>query len=107
MKDKMPKKDIEKFRRYFMDTVKEGNVEDVKHFIEMGMDVNLKDKYGRTPLMHAILNNDIELVKLLLENGADVTISDPYGRSMLELAQENDWRISQLIEEKMKQLGIE
>ncbi|MGB9635006.1 MAG: ankyrin repeat domain-containing protein [Candidatus Micrarchaeia archaeon] len=90
------------FERYFMDTVKEGKVEDVKHFIEMGVNINIKDKYGRTALMHAILRDDIEMVRLLIENGADLNATDMYGRTVLEIADENDYEIAEIIKRKMK-----
>ena len=31
---------------------------------------------GRTPLMHAVLNNDYDIAMLLLERGADANLAD-------------------------------
>ncbi|RYC81153.1 hypothetical protein BFJ63_vAg15952 [Fusarium oxysporum f. sp. narcissi] len=52
-----------------------------------GVDVNLKDDYGRTPLSWASENGHEEIVKLLLATeGVDVDSKDDYGRTPLSWA---------------------
>ena len=46
----------------------------VRSLLEIGADVNAKDKNGKTALVMA--SNDTELVKLLLDKGADVNTKD-------------------------------
>ena len=48
--------------------------------LEKGADINAKDNYGRTPLMHAIQYGcSEEVIKILLEKGADINAKDNYG----------------------------
>ena len=47
--------------------------------IEAGMDVNLQNKYGWTPLHVSIRRNRKEMVELLLEKGADIDKVDGVG----------------------------
>ncbi|XP_044726875.1 uncharacterized protein LOC123290678 [Chrysoperla carnea] len=48
----------------------EANLEEVDHFIKVGVDVNFKDRDGNTPLHWAVESGDLKVVKLLLSNGA-------------------------------------
>jgi ankyrin repeat protein len=55
-----------------------------------GIDVDLKDKYGRTPLLWAAANGHEAVVKLLLATeGIDVDLKDKYGRTPLSWAAAN------------------
>lgn len=55
--------------------------------IEQGLDINIPDYYGATPLYRqAILGRDT--VKLLLELGADIEKSNTYGNTPLHMAAE-------------------
>ena len=51
------------------------------YLIQLGAEVDNKDKYGYTPLKVAAynINNSVELAKLLLEQGADVNTKDNDG----------------------------
>jgi len=49
-----------------------GNIEAVKQHLADGTDVNVKDKYGRTPLHAAAVGGSKEVVELLIAKGADV-----------------------------------
>lgn len=54
-----------------------GNARVGAALIDCGADVNHKDKYGQTPLMHcAFHRNHIDLAKLLLAHGADPDIKN-------------------------------
>ncbi|SPM44542.1 ankyrin repeat-containing protein 16 [Orientia tsutsugamushi] len=49
-----------------------------------GANVNIQDKYGKTPLHSAILfNSHIDMLRLLLNNGADVNLPDMHDTSPL------------------------
>ncbi len=54
------------------EAAKEGNIEAVKQHLADGTDVNVKDKYGRTPLHAAAVGGSKEVVELLIAKGADV-----------------------------------
>ena len=57
-----------------------GSIDGIRGFIYVGVDINCRDKQGRTPLHEACCNNQkyfikdshkLEVVKLLVSNGAD------------------------------------
>ena len=56
------------------EAARSGSVDDVRYFIEQGVDINEADPYGegQTALHWASGNADFAMVKCLLENGADV-----------------------------------
>ena len=54
--------------------------------LEHGADINMRDKYGRTPLYRAVRTNHETLVKLLLERKADVCVQDTEGDSPLHFS---------------------
>jgi ankyrin repeat protein len=60
----------------------------IQILIEMGADVNAKDKnkWGHTPLHIASRDNHIEIAKLLIERGADVKAKDNDGWTPLHWA---------------------
>ena len=60
----------------FIQAVKKENLAEVERFIDEGVDFELKDLNGYTPLMHAVKQQNTELVKLLAEYGANVDTSD-------------------------------
>ena len=61
--------------------------EDLFHYlIAKGLDVNLQDGEGTTPLMNASRGNGLEVVKLLGEYVEDIDVQDKKGRSALALA---------------------
>ena len=45
--------------------------------------VNVRDRRGETPLMHAGVYSDAAMVKLLLDHGADVNLASPDGATAL------------------------
>ena len=66
--------------------VMKGCKEIVSALIEAKADINVQDKYGWTPLHHAILVSN-ELVQSLLEKKADGTIKTYVGGTYLEIQQ--------------------
>ena len=72
------------------DAARDKNIEVLKQHLESGIDVNLKDKFGDTPLHKSALNGHKVIAELLIEKGADVNIiisSGPLmGQSALDFA---------------------
>jgi ankyrin repeat protein len=58
----------------------------VKVLIDHHAAVNLKDRKGRTALMHSCTGPYVDAIPLLLENGADPDVRDAEGRTALDLA---------------------
>ena len=63
-----------------------GDLLTIKRLHRLGIDVNIRDYYLRTPLFRAVESNQIEAVKLLWELGAFVDLPDRHQRSPLFLA---------------------
>jgi ankyrin repeat protein len=65
-----------------------GDVEMVRLLLDQGAEVDAKDGFGKTPLLHAAAcghANRLPLVSLLLERGADVNTKDVGGRTALHI----------------------
>jgi ankyrin repeat protein len=58
----------------------------IKVLLDNGADINIKDIFGKTLLMHSIVRNNCELMSLLIENNADIYTTDTKGTNILELA---------------------
>jgi len=67
--------------------VKAGDIGSVKSLINKGVDLDIKNKEGRTALFEAVRkSNNIEIIDLLIEKGANVNIKDNGGCSILSKA---------------------
>ena len=60
----------------------------IKKILNKGADINIKDKFGKTPLMVAIsgYNGDNSIIRLLIENGADKETRANSNISCIQLA---------------------
>ncbi|XP_059168282.1 putative ankyrin repeat protein RF_0381 [Physella acuta] len=58
----------------------------VEHLLKNGMDVNVKNPQGFTPLMLAAFNGNTEQILVLLEHGADIDMRDDTGMSAFLIA---------------------
>ncbi len=58
----------------------------VKQAILLGLDVNVKDGDGQTPLHHLMFGKNVEPVKALLENGAGLELKNEFGQTPLHYA---------------------
>lgn len=67
-----------------------GQTDIIEYLAQHGADVNVKDKYGISPLLAAIYEGHTEAVKMLLKQGASKTGSSPDGRTYLECAENED-----------------
>ena len=59
-----------------IDYVKLGNFNKIQELIAQGVDLNVQDEYGYTPLIWATSYSKPDIVKLLLDAGADDEIKD-------------------------------
>ena len=66
----------------------------VTALLEAGIDSNLKDPEGRTPLMYASFNGHAEVIKGLVKKGADINLQDNYGRSALMMASSGPYPVA-------------
>ncbi len=91
------------------ESVDENGKKLVKSLLNRGANVNQKDFYDRTPLMHAARNNFCpEIAKILLGNGAEINAKDINGKRAIDFAkdhkiarynEENQSKIIRLLEE--------
>lgn len=65
------------------------NFDLVNKYIMKGIDLNVIDEYGFTPLIQAAIVNDLSIAKLLIQNHADVNLQDLTGNTALHWAVEN------------------
>ncbi len=70
----------------FFDSVKSGNMEVVRLFVDAGMPVDIVNKYDETALMIAVNQQNETMVDALLLRGASVFKVDENGRSPFVLA---------------------
>ena len=62
-----------------------GNLQAIQNLVNKGMDINSKNKDGKTALHIASGEGHLEMVKFLIENGAVVDAGDKEGRTALEV----------------------
>ena len=78
--------------------------EDVIRFLKMGFNVNKTDKYGRSPLYMACVNNNFEVVDTLLNNGANPFIYPIGTIGPIQIAARNGYV---KIVERLLQAGVD
>ena len=84
----------------FSSAIQSGNNEVVKQIIGFGVDVNVKDKYGLTPLHYAVINQYEGAIRLLLEKETIVVdAQDNFGRTALHYAAGADFDTTYRYEE--------
>jgi hypothetical protein len=62
----------------FLAAARKGDVAALKAFLDKGVDVNTKSRYGATALSFACDKGHVEVVKLLLERGAEADVRDTF-----------------------------
>jgi hypothetical protein len=62
----------------FLAAARKGDTAAVKGFLDKGVDVNAKTRYGATALSYACDKGHVEVIKLLIERGADVNVRDTF-----------------------------
>lgn len=70
----------------FIKSVRDGNIEAVKLFLDAGMSPESKDEGGSTVLMNAAIKNGYSVAQLLVDHGADVNARTQEGETPLTIA---------------------
>src|SRR5687768_9037311 len=82
----------------FIENAREGNAEVVKHFLDAGMDTEVKTKDGQTALMVAALANQVAVVKVLLDHDADVNAKNKFnGTALMSAAWKGNAEVVELL----------
>ncbi|KAL8903139.1 MAG: hypothetical protein Q9207_004126 [Kuettlingeria erythrocarpa] len=66
-------------------------LEHLMDYPDTGLDVNMKDYHGRTPLHYAAVACDADVMALLIERGADVAATDNLAVTTLYFAVGSQW----------------
>ena len=74
------------------DAAEKGNLEAVKQHLAAGTDVNAKDRFDGTPLLHAVGGGRNLVAELLIAKGADVNAKGYRERTALHGAANGSWR---------------
>jgi hypothetical protein len=74
---------IEFSEKSFLERVNMQNAQAVGLFLDAGMNPNVRDDDGRTPLISATMPGDVEIVKMLIDRGADVNAKENDGGTAL------------------------
>ena len=78
---------LENGKSILMYAVWEGREDIVKYLIDLGADVNAKDKEGKTALMLAVWRERLNIVKLLVANKADKKAKNNEGLEAADIAE--------------------
>jgi ankyrin repeat protein len=81
-------------------------IEIIKYLVKKGVQVNVSDKWGRTPLHYAVSRSDIDLTACLLQLKADINVQDNWGRTPLMLIMSRSGWPAVLLERKRKSRDV-
>ena len=83
----------------FLAHINSGDIKDVKKYLDKGVNVNLQDEPGMTPLHHAVNGNwngtNLETIELLISRGANVNAIDDTHHTPLHMC--NNKEIAELL----------
>lgn len=63
-----------------------GNLDIVKSIVDIGVDINKKDKNGETLLITAIKEKNIQAIECLLKSGADINVKTSLNKGIISYA---------------------
>ncbi|MGQ0523787.1 MAG: ankyrin repeat domain-containing protein [Betaproteobacteria bacterium] len=70
----------------WLSAAKSGDVEAARSLLDLGLDINARDRYGQTALMLAAHHGHGAVVEMLIGHGADLDVTAKYSLSALMLA---------------------
>ena len=70
----------------FLAACSSGDVDEVRHYLKLGVNINTTNIDGLTALHQACIDANIEMVKFLIENAADTDVQDNEGWTPLHAA---------------------
>jgi len=70
---------------------------ELQEALDLGLDINIQDKFGATPLLRAIEKNRFDNVKFLIEHGADIQIKENLGFDALNRAISSPYDNTELV----------
>lgn len=73
----------------FFEACEKGYLEKVKHLINIGAEINVLDKHGRTVLFFAYKNKKQIIINYLKEIGINTEIKDVLGQTAIIFAENN------------------
>src|SRR5579872_3959687 len=68
----------------------ESDIERAARLLEWGADINTRDDFGATPLMHAVMLGNLDVVRWLVEHGASLEPKNVNEETALSLATSNE-----------------
>ena len=71
-----------RLRALFKTEIRRRDLATVKRLIKGGLDINARDKHGRTPLMRAAARGNVDACQVMLDHGADAEARDRDGLSV-------------------------
>jgi serine/threonine protein kinase len=81
-----PRKKLRGFRPSIHSAAYIGDEINVRYYVNSGVDINIRDSYGMTPLHRAAETGQVRIVKLLIQLGADVEAVDNFHETPLHVA---------------------
>tara|TARA_B100000579_G_C22588164_1_gene736760 strand:- start:27 stop:809 length:783 start_codon:yes stop_codon:yes gene_type:complete len=72
--------------KLLLESVEDGNLENVKHALDNYANIEVRDRFQRTPLIIASVNGYVNIVKYLLKKGADINSNDEDGNMVVASA---------------------
>lgn len=78
--------------------IRSGDVNGLKALLEDGVDPNVLDERGTTPLMNAAAVGSVEEMKILIQHGADVNVLNKFGATALMWSVRDPQRARLLVE---------
>lgn len=78
----------------FIYSAEKSDLEAVNLYLASGMDPNVKNEYGNTPLLAAVNGDEasplyyqnVEVVESLMKAGADTSVVNPQGETVMDIA---------------------
>ena len=87
---------------------KNGKIDQVRVFLDLGVDINATDNYKKSSLFYSTAKGDLEVAKLLLKHGADSNASDYYRKTPLHMAAKNgNLEIAELLLQNKADVNLE